>query len=65
MISPAQLTKRVEDLEEKTPDSEPQVLVCDACDYDTLRALHPKTLFIVDNIPWKGTAPISTYIHAK
>jgi len=51
MISPAQLTKRVEDLEEKTPDSEPQVLVCDACDYDTLRALHPKTLFIVDNIP--------------
>jgi hypothetical protein len=51
MSSPSQLAKRVEDLEIKTPDQEPQVIVCDESDYERLHTLHPGSLFIVDNIP--------------
>ena len=51
MSSPAQLVKRIEDLEVVGKPQEPSVIVCEPDEVDTLKAKYPIALFIVDNIP--------------
>ncbi|HMB45693.1 MAG TPA: hypothetical protein VKL21_07720 [Candidatus Methanoperedens sp.] len=51
MSSPAQLTKRVEDLEVTEKPQEPSVIVCEPDEVDTLKAKYPNIILIVDDIP--------------